>query len=97
MSEHTQGPWFTKKDGLSYYIDARIGGRMLQEVAYCGPTEKWEEQEANARRIVACVNACEGLSNEQLANICLMDGSLANRFELLLDNASPLGWNRNHD
>ena len=37
---------------------------MLQEVAACGPTEAGrEQQEANADRIVACVNACAGIED----------------------------------
>lgn len=34
----------------------------------------------DARRIVACVNACAGMTNEQLDNICMISGSLLNRF-----------------
>lgn len=36
--------------------------------------------QANARRIVACVNACAGMTNEQLDNVCMISGSLINRF-----------------
>ena len=51
MSKHTKGEWFYKRDGFStVYIEARIGGGWLQEVAACGPTANgFEEQEANAR------------------------------------------------
>lgn len=50
---HTSGPWFTKRELFStVYVEARIGGGMLQEVAACGPTEAGQEQqEANARLI----------------------------------------------
>lgn len=55
MSAHTRGPWFTARNGFStVYIEARIGGGMLQEVAACGPTaEGPDQQEANARLIAA--------------------------------------------
>lgn len=55
MSEHTKGEWFAKRDGWStVYIECRIGGGMLQEVAACGPTANGpEEQEANARLMAA--------------------------------------------
>lgn len=51
----TPGPWFAKREGFStVYVEARIGGGMLQEVAACGPTQGGpDEQEANARLIAA--------------------------------------------
>lgn len=33
-------------------------------------------QQANAERIVACVNACEGVSNDQLPNVTLLTEAL---------------------
>lgn len=36
--------------------------------------------EEDARRIVACVNACAGMTNEQIDNVCMISGSLLNRF-----------------
>lgn len=36
---------------------------------------------ANARRLVACWNACEGLSTEKLENIDMLGDTLAGRFE----------------
>ena len=33
-------------------------------------------QQANAERIVACVNACEGVSNDQLPNVALLTEAL---------------------
>ena len=49
----TQGPWFTKREGwATVYVEARIGGGLLQEVAACGPTQQGpEQQEANATLI----------------------------------------------
>ncbi len=65
MSEakHTPGLWFTHRTGFStVYIEARIGGGMLQEVAACGPTaEGSEQQEANARLIAAAPELLEAL------------------------------------
>jgi len=65
--KHTQGPWITKRDGFStVYVEARIGGGWLQEVAACGPTANGsEEQEANARLISAApdlLEACQTFS-----------------------------------
>ena len=51
--KHTPGDWFTKREGFStVYVESRIGGGLIQEVAACGPTNGGvEEQEANARLI----------------------------------------------
>lgn len=60
MNKFTKGSWFAKRDGWStVYIECRIGGGMLQEVAACGPTESGsDEQEANANLIATCALAC---------------------------------------
>lgn len=52
---HTSGPWLAKREGFStVYIEARIGGGMLQEIAACGPTAGGsDEQEANAELIAS--------------------------------------------
>ena len=62
-AKHTPGPWFTHREGFSsVYIEARIGGGMLQEVASCGPTnEGSDQQEANARLIAAAPEMLEAL------------------------------------
>ena len=62
-AKHTPGPWLTHKEGFSsIYIESRIGGGMLQEVASCGPTgEGRDQQEANARLIAAAPELLEAL------------------------------------
>lgn len=54
-ASHTPGPWFTKREGFStIYVEARIGGGWVQEIAACGPTANGStEQDANARLIAA--------------------------------------------
>lgn len=53
-AQHTPGPWFALPRKYStIYVEARIGGGMLQEVAACGPTEVTTQAEANARLIAA--------------------------------------------
>lgn len=50
----TPGPWFCPEvEYGTRYIEARIGGGMLQEVAACGPTEGVLQQIANAHLIAA--------------------------------------------
>lgn len=63
MSGFTKGEWFSKREGQStVYIECRIGGGWLQEVAACGPTANGsEEQEANARLISAAPDLLEAL------------------------------------
>ena len=56
MSKHTPGPWVVV-GRLTKYVEARLVGRLIQEVAACGPTMADEgygqQQEANARLIAA--------------------------------------------
>ena len=63
MSNHTPGPWFTEREGFStVYIEARIGGGMIQEVAACGPTaEGSDQQDANASLIAASPDLLKAL------------------------------------
>ncbi|MNK69791.1 hypothetical protein D3C87_891880 [compost metagenome] len=62
-TKFTPGPWFTQRSGFStVYVEARIEGGMLQEVAACGPTEAGQDQqEANARLIAAAPELLEAL------------------------------------
>lgn len=63
MSGHTPGPWFEHREGFStVYVEARIDGGLIQEVAACGPTHKGhEEQQANARLIAAAPELLDAL------------------------------------
>lgn len=62
-AQHTPGPWFCKREGYStVYVEARIGGGWLQEVAACGPTAEGQDQQtANARLIAAAPELLEAL------------------------------------
>lgn len=66
MSGHTPGPWFITSScmGVHKYVEARIGGGMIQEVACCGPTEKQEQSDANARLIAAAPDLLEALTKK---------------------------------
>lgn len=59
----TPGPWFEHREGFStVYIEARIGGGIIQEVAACGPCDKGSEQQsANAKLIAAAPELLEAL------------------------------------
>ena len=80
--EHTQGPWTVERtDPSSFRAGDRAKVRIVapsgrvcivSRIASekCGSSEQIErplaEVDANARRIVACVNACQGISTESL-------------------------------
>jgi hypothetical protein len=68
MSEHTPEPW-------SVYEGENIHGVLDSEGKHLA--EMWQRKQynslANARRIVACVNACEGISTETLEKVKLAD------------------------
>ena len=66
MSKHTPGPWVVV-GSLTKYVEARLVGRLIQEVAACGPTMADEgygqQQEANARLIAAAPDLLEALQD----------------------------------
>jgi hypothetical protein len=68
VAEHTKGPWGLGDDGLSFFGPAPgewgIGWLYLYSRGNGGLSD--EEQRANARRVVACVNCCAGLPTEAL-------------------------------
>ena len=70
MEKHTPGPWAVdmKNYGGRYIGDGR---RLIATTEYNGSVTEptgitVAEAEANARRIVACVNHCEGIDTETL-------------------------------
>lgn len=91
MSNFTKGEWFAKREGQStVYIECRIGGGWLQEVAACGPTANGsEEQEANAKLIAAAPDLLEALQ-ELLASY---ESMMHNEFDFPNDPWSAEGRN----
>lgn len=76
MSKHTPGPWFINgHERYTKYVEARIGGGWVQEVAACGPTENPEQQEANARLCAAAPDLLEALQAciQQITALCSAD------------------------
>ena len=64
-AKHTPGPWFVT--GIrTLYVEARIGGGLVQEIAACGPTHQdggyGDQQRANARLISAAPEMLEALN-----------------------------------
>jgi len=67
MSEHTPGPWSVQveeDDGFQNISIEEIH-RCLHDTEWAEP-EDFERDLANARRIVACVNACEGMDDPEI-------------------------------
>lgn len=96
MSEklHTPEPW-----GISPDVDTHIwnkGGDI--QIAACNLDNV--NSIANARRIVACVNACRSVSDEDLADDCVekmkadRDALLIQRDSLLSALRALYGWQR---
>ena len=62
MSKHTPEPW-VRGERLLDIVSSK--GNLVARLA--GTVGKCEIEDANLRRIVACVNACAGVSNGELA------------------------------
>lgn len=65
MSKHTPGPWILEKPELDCVAISASSGDWLDlaSVAIRVNDKHDPEGQANAARIVACVNACEGLAD----------------------------------
>lgn len=68
MSKHTAGPWAVDTDTQERFC-SKTGQRLeSQRTHRVMAGDKWvsctfNDDEANAQRIVACVNACEGIGD----------------------------------
>ena len=93
MPEHSPEPWKVCDAGdfVSHEGDGRnplcwieAGGRFVAETEYSDV----DNDEANARRIVACVNACYGFATEELEALTKHGGTLA---QWIAPQTVPLG------
>lgn len=82
---HTKEPWIAVPGGrhdpeviitTQHRLDQSKGEICGMDVEFTG--KHGDEQKANARRIVACVNACAGISTEALE----------------AEGSAVMGWNR---
>lgn len=85
-AEHTPEPWTYCGGGFSYVEDAK------SEFVICSMRHPqgqfWLNHEANARRIIACVNACKGIGTEAL-EAAVVEG-------ILLDFTRPIAEAENN-
>lgn len=77
MSEHTPEPWaVTDRNEIGDRYIGPAHGHPYAAICVTGiPPFLGNEAEANARRIVACVNACAGVPTEELEEVA--KGSIA--------------------
>lgn len=97
MSNHTKEPWLCDK--RTVYALNKKGFNIFSAVVQDCRTSN-SELEENARRIVACVNACEGISTENLEDN-LPVKELARQYneairqrDLLLEALDRIVWGR---
>lgn len=100
MSNHTKAPWLF--DGKVVYA---LNEKKGVECFFCvcagdGKTDE-DELKANAHRIVACVNACEGISTDTLMQCNIADritqlerqrDRLLEALELMVSTQTDGGW-----
>ena len=93
MSKHTPGPW-TIKHG--YVVSGGITvAKVLQST---GPADEYEDRTpienhaANAERIVACVNAMDGIEDPEHFRITGGQMSMSNETRSLLLWAEATNW-----
>ena len=78
MKKHTPEPWFAvdvRSEHPRTLVYVCVHGANGNAVA--GAYEKTESSSANARRIVACVNACAGVTTKELEALDASDIVLA--------------------
>lgn len=73
-AKHTPGPWAVH----GHHIESETTGFWIADAIAAFP-EHSETQAENARRIVACVNACEGIETSELEEIAVSGGMLGPR------------------
>lgn len=81
-AKHTPGPWkiLPEEDGVPYIRirGAVIGSRWrIANVLFPdydgAPDSEIQETRENARRIVACLNACRGIPTDKLEQMSIFD------------------------
>ena len=79
MSKHTPIPWFKNE----YRQIFGPNGRRICIDGFAFGTHSTEESQANTRRVIACINACEGFSDEELEGADLFKDSIESQSEIV--------------
>jgi hypothetical protein len=61
--QHTKEPWLIGGKGSEHLINVKQDGVSVNIFQALGDNTKPDEDRANAKRAVECVNACEGMAN----------------------------------
>lgn len=89
MNNHTKEPWFIDENNIHIGSIATLHG---DDAGYSEIWSKWDgapkSHKDNARRIVACVNACQGLDTDHLEKNGLPD--FAGKISSLVKQRSEL-------
>lgn len=95
MSNHTKEPWTL--DGRTVYALDKKGVNIFSAWVQ-GTNISDDELTSNARRIVACVNACEGIETDELNEYCAVSAKeyqdIERQRDLLLDALDRIAWSR---
>lgn len=86
-TKHTPGPWRLEADPCHFdSLTTITGGQRMNEKPHAWPAYQLTvqvggmasvmEAQANARRIIACVNACDGFSIEEIEGANLFKDSI---------------------
>jgi regulator of RNase E activity RraB len=83
--KHTKEPWEARRDPSYYGIVSEVyaGDKFILGT---GGVHSPSELEANTKRIVACVNACAGITNAALEK-----GILDDAIALVLNSGEDIG------
>ena len=90
MSNHTKAPWAWQAESknLAYLVEAD-DATIIARLSADNVSNNFSRVVANNRRIVACVNACEGISTENLEDN-LPVKELADRYNAVLKQRDML-------
>lgn len=79
MSKHTPAPWLENEHHQVFGPN----GRRICVDGFAFGTHSTEESQANTKRVVACINACEGFSLEELEGANLFADSIESDAEII--------------
>lgn len=82
MSKHTPEPWVKNE----YHQVFGPNDRRICIDGFAFGTHSTEESQANTKRVVACINACEGFSIEELEGANLFKDSIESDAEITVLN-----------
>lgn len=98
MSEHTPGPW-KLQGGVIVNGSMEESPYSQRYPVICrtdNPRLQVAEQNANARRIVDCVNSCEGINPEAVPELLEACKAVVGRVDIPRTDADGVTWCRIH-